>query len=209
MTKILYILIASFLGGTLCNTTHAQALQEGNIVIDMYYGGPNFGKFFARLAEENGNNISNIKGLGPAGIRLEYMIGDRIGIGTDIIYNSFSSNFSYDSLNNDGSLYKTYQASTIASRLRVHARFNYHFDVSNPNLDAYLGVGAGTNTRFLTIESDDIGFNNDKVKFSGSLLPISMRLCTGIRYYFTPNIGLNAEIGVGGPIVSGGLSIKI
>lgn len=62
---------------------------------------------------------------------------------------------------------------------------------------------------FLTIESDDIGFNNDKVKFSGSLLPISMRLCTGIRYYFTPNIGLNAEIGVGGPIVSGGLSIKI
>jgi hypothetical protein len=40
------------------------------------------------------------------------------------------------------------------------------------------------------------------------LLPFSMRLCTGIRYYFSDNIGANMELGLGGPLVSLGLSLK-
>jgi len=93
-------------------------------------------------------------------------------------------------------------------RLRIHVRFNYHFDISNPNLDGYAGIGAGTNNRFRSayengVELDDTGIGNQ------TLIPVSARICAGLRYYFTENLGLKLELGLGGPVISGGLSIRL
>jgi outer membrane protein W len=94
-------------------------------------------------------------------------------------------------------------------RVRAQVRLNYHFDISSPNFDSYIGVGAGTNNRFRkTLENGvDITENDGLANFT--LLPVSMRIALGARYYFTDNIGLNMEIGLGGPVLSGGLSIKL
>lgn len=190
------------------NAVSAQAVSKGNIIIDPYYGAPNFGKkITTSLTSDNVHLKTNgVGGIGPAGLRVEYMLADKFGLGVDVIYNSTSVDLTYDSLNTDGSLYKTYTGKGAMNRLRVQARFNYHF-VSTDELDAYFGVGAGSNTRFWTASSNDPGydFNNTRI---ATLLPVSMRLAVGMRYYFIPNLGFNAEIGLGGPVVSAGLSLK-
>lgn len=209
MKKLVYIAFLGLILGSTSTTASAQALTQGNFVADLYYGAPNWGKFFLEAGAESNETYANIKGIGPAGIRLEYMVGDRIGIGADVIYNTFGGDIRYDSLNNDGSLYKTYLGEASMQRLRIHARFNYHFDISNPNLDAYFGIGAGTNMRVWTVTSNDPDFATDRFTVRGTLLPVSARVCTGIRYYFSPNIGVSGEIGLGGPLVSAGLSLKL
>ncbi len=201
MKKLLFLTVFSafFAGNSI-----AQAVEQGNIIIDPYYGGPNFGKAFAQSVAGEGGDLK-VNGLGPLGLRAEYMVADKFGIGIDFIYNSFSLNTTADSLNNDGTDYRTYDVKTNLSRVRLQARFNYHF-IENDNVDAYFGVGAGTNFRKYTVTTDFPNYDDQSA--SGTLLPFSMRVCVGTRYYFTENLGVNAEIGLGGPIGSIGISLK-
>lgn len=187
------------------NQANAQ-VEQGSIIIDPYYGYPNFGKSLASSLEGDFDEQSAVGGIGPAGLRFEYLLADNLGIGFDFIYNDFSVNGTIDSLNNDGTVYQSYDATAFARRIRFQARLNYHF-VQTDVVDAYVGFGAGTNTRIFGFKTDYPNYElGDNV--TGSLIPVSARIAVGTRYYFTPNIGLNAELGLGGPLVSAGLSIK-
>lgn len=191
------------------SNSNAQGVEKGSLIFDVYYGAPNFGKRIISntvLSNEN-YRITGSGGVGPLGLRAEYMLADKFGIGIDFIYNSASVDMEYDSLNTNGTLYRTYTGTGTMNRIRVQARFNYHF-VTTDKLDAYVGVGAGSNTRIWTAKSDDPGYRF-RNSTSGTLLPFSMRTAVGMRYYFIPNLGVNAEIGIGGPVVSAGVSIKI
>lgn len=196
----------------------AQANATGNIIIDPYYGFPNVGSSLSKSFQQD-NNTSGLKvnGIGPLGFRAEYMVADNVGVGLDVIYNSYSFNYNYATQDSvyDGNT-NTWSSQTVETdrefkmqRLRVQARFNFHFNVNNPDLDAYFGVGAGTNNRFRSLTengkkiTDDVSLNNF------TLFPFSLRVCTGMRYYFTENIGVNAEIGLGGPLISAGLSLRL
>lgn len=212
MKKSLKFVLSALFVFVLANETNAQALREGNFILDVYYGAPNFGKSLISSIEES-NPEADVKanGIGPLGLRGEYMLGDRIGLGFDAIYNSNGIEYSEQTIVYNS---ETGQSETISDdivgtqrRLRVHLRFNYHFDISTPELDAYLGVGAGTNNRWYTETVN--GVEDSEASVSGTLFPMSARICTGMRYYFSENIGLNAEIGLGGPLVSAGLSIKL
>ncbi len=212
MKKIIYlptmILLVSLISSI---SALGQATRQGNIIIDPYYGGPNFGKAFIEAVEDQnpGNVNFNARSIGPAGIRFEYMVGDRIGLGVDAIYNSRNITFNANDTITDGNGNQEIQVSSYEydmKRLRVQLRFNYHFDISNPDLDAYFGVGAGSNNRFRTTFENGTEIDDDLSNLT--LIQFSARVCAGMRYYFTENIGLNAEIGLGGPLVSGGLSFK-
>lgn len=208
MKKIIHSLTAFV--GILCMSTlsFGQAAQQGNFIIDAYYGAPNWGKLALERTVSEKITLSDINGVGPTGLRFEYMVGERIGVGADVIYNANTADVRYDSLNADESIYKSYYGDASMKRLRVHARINYHFKITNPKLDAYFGLGAGSNSRFWRVSSQDPDFDVNEVKLTGSLLPVSARICTGIRYYFTPNFGLSGEIGLGGPLLSGGFTLK-
>lgn len=184
----------------------SQAVSTGNFIFDAYYGAPNFGKnFYQSIEDAAATQNFTASGIGPAGLRGEYMIGETFGLGFDVIYNSNNIKYNQvDSLNT--TILNTYERTM--NRLRVQFRFNFHFDVANPNLDTYFGVAAGTNTRFRKYYVNGVESTNDSFTGSGTLIPFSMRVCTGMRYYFNQNIGLNAEIGLGGPLVSAGLSFK-
>lgn len=186
-----------------------QAAEQGNIIIDPYYGFPNFGKSLAETTAEGLSDV-NITGYGPTGLRVEYLLGDQFGIGVDAIFNGFGvEGTSRDTVGYDvnaNPVVETYTARATMNRMRIQARFNYHFDLSSPDLDIYMGLGAGTNIRKYKYEED--GVENPDQTISGSLIPVSFRFATGMRYYFTDNIGLNAELGLGGPVISAGLSFK-
>jgi hypothetical protein len=192
---------------------NAQANSQGNFIVDAYYGAPNIGKkFYSSIEDASGTSSFKATGIGPMGIRAEYMVADRVGVGVDVIYNS--NNVTYTAIdstyngNTDTWTASNHDYKRTMNRVRVQARFNYHFDVSNPDLDAYFGVGAGTNSRYRKFYDNGTEVLSDDFKGSGTLIPVSFRLCTGLRYYFTENIGVNAEIGLGGPLVSAGLSVR-
>lgn len=207
MKKVLLTMIGALL---VASSSFSQGVEQGNLIIDPYYGFPNFGKSLTEQLSEGVDEV-NVSGYGPAGIRIEYMVGDRFGVGVDAIFNGFSvSGTSTDSTFNAGT--GTYDATTYsvrstARRVRIQARFNYHFDISNPDLDGYIGFGAGSNNRFYKYYENGSQIEDGSTTLT--LFPVSFRFCSGMRYYFTDNIGMNLEIGIGGPVVSGGVSIKI
>lgn len=158
------------------------------------------------MVDDNNIDGVQISAIGPAGGRVEYMLADNFGLGVDFIFNSVAANGTVDSIGTDGvTVVQTYDAKLFMRRYRIQLRGNYHFAQTDA-LDAYIGVGAGTNIRTVGATSDYPGFDDSSV--SGALIPVSLRLALGTRYYFTDNIGLNAEIGLGGPVISGGLSFK-
>lgn len=185
----------------------SQAVSTGNFILEPYYGAPNLGKsFYQTIEDAAGTQNFSASGIGPAGLRGEYMIGETFGLGIDVIYNS--NNIKYNEVDSfNTSIINSYERTM--NRLRVQMRFNFHFDVTNPNLDAYFGLAAGSNTRFRKYYVNGVETTNDSFIGSGTLVPFSLRVCTGMRYYFNQNFGLNAEIGLGGPLISAGLSLKL
>jgi hypothetical protein len=182
----------------------SQINHQGSVVVDPYYGFPNFGASFAKSVVSEVNDIK-VTGIGPCGVRAEYFLADKFGIGIDFIYNSFNITGSQDSLNADQTVYKSYDYKASAQRYRAQLRMNYHF-ASTENLDAYFGFGVGTNNRRYVAKSDNPNFKDDSQ--TATLMPVSARIALGLRYYFNNNIGLNTEIGIGGPAISAGISFR-
>ena len=176
-------------------------VKKGNIIIDPWYGLGSLNLF------PESDTLENFKSLylGPMGVCGEYMVTDEIGVGIDFIYNrqGFSSS---DPNNIDGmGNLVTYNYKFKAERTRIHLRFNYHF-TKDENFDAYLGIGAGNNSRKNSFTSND-PYVTDLIDDS-ELLPFSMRVCLGGRYFFNEKYGLVGEIGLGGALLRIGLSIK-
>ena len=128
-----------------------------------------------------------------------------MAVGIDFIYNRHG--FSATDPNNideSGNLV-TYNYNLKTDRTRIHFGFNYHF-TKDENFDGYLGIGAGTNSRKNSYTSND-PYVTDEFDDT-ELFPFSVRVCLGGRYFFNENYGLVGEIGLGGALLRGGLSIK-
>lgn len=187
------------------STASAQAVEEGNILIDVYYGFPNlYGTVFRNAYANSGTEENvDISSLGPIGLRGEYMVSDKIGLGLDLGFNNTNLTYTeFDSFDN-----KDYDYTFKTQKIGAMVTFNYHFLESNDNLDAYFMVGAGYSNRTFKFTSTDPDYIEDEV--SGSLIPVASRVGVGMRYFFTDNIGVNLAIGFGqGGIINGGLSLK-
>lgn len=196
-------------------TSNAQCLEEGNIIIDGYYGFPNLYTSVFKTAYANANEGATqvglkIKGLGPVGLRGEYLVSEKVGVGIDIGMNntSISYNETSDHLNSTTGLYetKTYNYKFSTQKIGVMGTFNYHF-VNKDKVDAYFVFGAGYGNRSYKFTSTDPDYVTASVK---GIIPVAMRVGVGMRYFFTKNIGANLGLGFGqGGIINAGLSFKI
>lgn len=199
MKKFLILLFISvcFLGTT---QVKSQAVEEGNVLIDAYYGFPNLATAALKTLYANGSQVLDLKigGLGPLGGRVEYMLADKIGLGLEVNYANSYVEWGEDSLN----LRYTYKVS--APRMRILPRFNFHFS-SSESLDAYFAIGAGYYNIKYKFESNDPNYSPASEE---GLIPFTARVAVGMRYFFTENIGLGAEFGLGGPLVTFGAAIK-
>lgn len=90
-------------------------------------------------------------------------------------------------------------------RLRILAKANAHLIPNSEKSDLYLSLGLGLNklTPRLTKNDQELDFSNAIPKLS---LPVAFRLSIGYSYYFIPNVGIMGEIGIGGPLLSIGLT---
>jgi hypothetical protein len=204
--------IFKFLFGVLLSfNAFSQALFVGNHVIEPYIGFPNVTKYLPILAlSQEPDSITSYVGLPPSGFRYYYMLTDDISFGVDVMFDRSRKDFvSTDTVfQNGGWQYLSYEGQRTQTRLRLQARMNFHLPISQPNADSYIGLGFGTNNRWLKDYKN--GVLDRELKGSDAILiPFSMRVCFGYRYYFNYNLGLVGEIGIGGPLLSFGLSYKI
>jgi hypothetical protein len=201
--KLLFGLVISF-------NSLSQSLFVGNHLIEPYIGFPNVTKYIPMLAlSQEPENVTSYVGLPPSGFRYSYMLTDDISFGVDVIFDRSRKDFvSTDTIfQNGGWQYLSYKGQRTQTRLRLQARLNFHLPISQPNADSYIGLGFGSNNRW--VKDYKNGVLDRELKGSDAILiPFSMRVCYGYRYYFSYHLGFVGEIGVGGPLISFGFSYK-
>jgi hypothetical protein len=198
------------------NGSRTQILFAGNHIIEGYLGLPNMARFSGGInfftSEINTGEVTKFRGIAPSGIRYSYMITENLSFGFDLMYNSSNiTTATTDTIYNGITGEWTYQQSTnqtITNRLRFHARMNFHIPTGRPESDSYFGVGIGSNNRWIKTFENDI-FVEELEGSDASVLPFSMRICYGYRYFFGYNWGISGEVGLGGPLLSIGASYKL
>lgn len=177
----------------------AQTYSLGTTVIDVFAGGPNVSKAFVGGATNLNDGTETLTGMMPIGLRGEYLVTDKFGIGLEVTYASGKRVYTYSENGN------AYIVTGEHNKMRVLPTFNFHF-LDNEKVDFYLALGAGlknvnyTWTSTNPDESDELDLPTGK---------ISSKLGIGTRIFFTDNIGVNFAFGIGGPLINGGLSVKI
>ena len=211
MKKLLFIFIGAMALST--SSASAQALGEGGVSIDAYYGFPNLYNTSFQALYSDGDELNlNVGGIGPVGIRAEYMLADKFGIGVDVSFSSAKVGFDFET-----SVYNettnefdqvTYSEEVRTSKISAMATFNYHF-IDNDKVDFYAMFGAGYKNRNFAFSSNDPAFDEASANVSVTLIPVALRLALGVRYFLTDNIGLSMQLGFGhSGVLNGGLAFK-
>jgi hypothetical protein len=156
-------------------------------------------KAFVGGAASINDGSETLTGILPVGLRAEYLVTDNFGIGLEVTYASGKRVYNYD---DNGT---SYTITGEHNKMRVLPTFNFHF-LDSETVDFYASLGVGlkdvnyTWTSTNTNDIDDLDFPTGK---------ISSKFALGTRIFFTDNFGVNFAFGIGGPLVNGGLSIKI
>ncbi|MES2589729.1 MAG: outer membrane beta-barrel protein [Bacteroidota bacterium] len=182
----------------------SQAVEKGNFVIEPYVGFPNVSKIVLKNIKRI--HDSELKSTGPFGIKVDYFFKDKISFGINCIYNSYNIKGQIDSLNTNNVVDSTYFITVDMQRFRFQANAKYHFFVGE-KLDTYVGFGFGMNSRKYTFDSSFPNLNEKSI--FATVLPVSARFDLGFRYFLSKNVGFNFEMGIGGPIMIAGLTVKI
>ena len=193
-------------------TVSSQISFTSNQLIESYLGFPNLGRLSAQITDTSilEKQDQKFSGIGHSGFRYSYMLSDDFSIGIELMYNALKENYrtSQDVYMNNAWTLINKNMLVSTQRLRIHVRMNFHFSAFSDMSDSYLGLGFGTNNKWKKTSEN----GNVIEKISGSeavILPFSLRLCYGYRYFFNYNWGINGEVGLGGPLLSLGLSYKI
>ena len=181
---------------------NTNAIGEGVVLIEAYYGMPYIWggvlkTYFNDSAAYYGVRVTNMRNTNHLGIRGEFIISEKIGIGVEYTYANFFVEFR-DS-------YNVYQAGLRKQRLLL--KLNMHF-ATTKNFDPYFNVGTGYRTTMSYSTSTNVNYDDDERSVM-AFFPIALRLGLGFRYLITSNIGINTEVGLGGPLVQFGFTYKI
>lgn len=179
------------------------AMKTGEFMVTFFGSYPNFGRFYAQRAFESSNVIKySTRGISPTGIQLEYMLSRNLGYTVDAMFDSYKAEWQHSFLG------ETFNNSVNQSRTRLLFGLNYHIDdVENEKFSFYAGAAIGMNFKNLNFSIDEYWSNNFFTDFSVSS-PLAYRARTGIRFFPKPNIGLNVELGAGGPVMRFGLTYR-
>ena len=169
-------------------------VKKYDIIVDGFYGYPYLGGVFFKqiLIDSLGIKTDKIHNLNHFGGKVEYLVWNKIGFGLEYTYGLLNINY----LGKGGKYYKA-----GINKQRILLKFNFHFATSE-KLDPYLTAGVGyANTRIFTNEP---GIKDANITF----VPVAVRVGIGMRYFFTDMVGINMEVGLGGPLMQAGLSFK-
>jgi opacity protein-like surface antigen len=169
------------------NLVKAQALEQGNVAVDVYYG---WGQLFGSILQESANAVDiDFRNFGTLGFRAEYMVSDRFGLGLEVNYKKTT----LAKTRSDGGT-GFYEDEISWTRFRVMPRFNFHY-VQADKVDVYSAIAVGYSNHNFNYSSTEPNYSGDQFTIP---LNIGFRVATGMRYFFTDNIGAGIEFGLGG-----------
>lgn len=188
--------------------TQTNCISQGKSLIDVYYGFPNL---YSTIIEQGyNNNFDLTRGMrpsysnsfvGPVGFKFERMITDQIGVGLNVFYANTTIQWSDNS----------YSYKTTVERIRVAVTGNWHFATTakfDPYFMAHVGY-ANYNYKFDAVANyDSIPASPHPKPDIQFMIPIALRVGMGARYFFNNNLGVNAEVGLGGIFLTAGLTYK-
>lgn len=213
--KLFIFLILSGIGIKMQGISDTLAFNAGKIILSFGYGYPNIDKWaFDNYFLYNRNNTYKSMGLGPFHFRAEYGLSNKIGIGISLNYNTYGGTWRENYASNNGLGYiqqGTYNFNKKIYSLTGLIRFNYHV-FTTKKLDPYFAFGAGFKTIQKSFSSDapdyvNSYYDNNQNDYGISDLPAAFEAVAGMRYYFTPHIGIYSEIGIAKSLVQAGISI--
>lgn len=211
MKHSLHIIILLAFTFTGVNSSYSQNIKKGSLIIEPYLGGPNFGFALGKIIKKeidkrtSSGSFSTDSGIGPNGVRGEYLITDRLSVGFDYIYNEINGSGVVDTTVNN-LVEVNYNIDVKSTRHRFLIKANYHF-ITKDYINFYGGIGFGYNQRNFDIKTNIPNFENKNI--TASIWPVAARLELGLSYYPIKPIGINIELGLGGPLISAGIVFKV
>jgi hypothetical protein len=183
------------------NTEAINSFEKGKVLVSLGYGFPNLGKTIAKLY----NSATGYKagGFGPAHFKVEYGVYKNLGIGLSVNASNYFFTYKEDGYNAVDSVV-TYNYKYNYTAIAFNFRLNYHF-ITNEKIDFYGGIGAGYGFRQAKWSTDNPSGTNNTLP---NLIPVGLEGTLGLRYYFTPNIGIYTELGLAKSLIQGGLVFK-
>ncbi len=208
MRKLFVVLSMSVLTLTLW-TSNAHA-QRGKVLLDFYYGFPNlWSSALQKVVDQEFTPAGlDVTSTGPLGGRLEIMVTNRIGLGVDVLFAESGLDFTStrpDPNGEGGEAEYTYSVSV--KRPRVLGRLNMHL-LNNRFVDPYFVLGLGYSGTKATVSTDDPIFNLDDINLPFNI-PVAARVGFGMRVMVLKFLGVGAEGGICGALVTGGITLKI
>ncbi len=210
MKKTISFLIAFII--ITASTAKAQSLafDKGKTVVTMGYGVPNLARVGLKIIYGPYPEYK-VTGFGPILVKGDYGVLKNLGVGAVIGYASskitYSENDYYYDNNGYSQLY-TYQESIAWTSISVGAHANYHF-VRKEKLDVYVGGGLGYTINNFVYSNNDPYYGTTRTYATYNPSSVFYAATIGLRYYFTPNIGIYAEGGIEkGALLQGGLALK-
>lgn len=192
------------LSGTFASAQE-QAPKMGNY-LELSYG-PQTALNLQTLSTTNSDQdqfeFNRFNNLGTFGLRYDHLLNPAFSLGIDFYYLQRKSAGTMTEFNTGIQS----DAEYVINRFKTQIRLAYHFPISNPNLDVYLGgsVGISNQTRKLLIN----GELTSREEYPSHLyIPVSLRTYAGLRYSFAKHFGVNAELGIGGPILNIGFHYR-
>lgn len=189
-----------------------QAFEKNELIVEVGMGFPNLSYFRSTVASGGhfygiGSQEERIhKSYGQFIASSEYLMTDKIGFEIGFHYGKY-----YDYRTTTQEIFtqnavttQTYFYEQKTNRLRVYLGMNFHV-IRTERLDSYFGIKCGIKKTFIDYESNDPN-NSSPSEFE---IPFGLRATYGIRYFINQNWGLHTEMGLGGPVITFGLTYKL
>lgn len=195
MKKSTLIFIAAALLSGFNLNVFSQSVKEGDVQVRAYYGYPYFvGAIVKSVLEDDSTAVDiNVRNTNHIGASFQIMVSEQVGLGLDYTFARVSATY------RDG--VDRYKLSL--TKHRITALMSFHFSNSE-TVDPYFNVGAGY--KMNQIKYTEPGYDDSAVLKNA--VPLSARLGIGLNYFFNDAFALNAEVGLGGPLVQLGLTCK-
>ena len=184
-------------------------VKKGYKILDAFYG-VTFNNYSPFIFNDFWIRPSNITDKYCFGGAFEYLVSDKIGIGSEITYRVLSGSgddYRFDTLFNS----EIFKIDIKYEKLRTLAKINVHFYKTN-KFDFYSIFGIG-------LVFERIEFNNQKpasiiypnyYQYSNdNRTTFGIKAGLGLRAYLSDVVGIHAELSIGGPIARIGFCYKL
>jgi hypothetical protein len=183
----------------------------------IYYGMPSYDKIIANVAgnivltelgNEGYNDISKkVTGINPIGIRASHRFFDNIEVGADLFFVRTKLRFQFEEYSNN--MNEMYYVDLISNRVNIFFFADLMLKGNTEIFQQSFGLSGGfnfSNFKFKTNAEDE---NNEINDLMENVFRRNLRVAYNMRYFFSPNLGMNASIGIGGPLFSFGFSYRM